>query len=76
MDEYLIKNTTKQQREEIVKKSLGYSDIGCEECVDGYDMYQPYIDGKMELSEISASYRTNYVEESPDSFQRGGCSGK
>lgn len=34
MDKFLIKNTTKEEREEIVKKSLGYSDIGCDEYMD------------------------------------------
>lgn len=76
MDEYLIKNTTREQREKIVRKSLGYSDIGCEECTDGYDMYQPYIDGEMELSEISASFMPTYVTDSPDSPQKGSCSGR
>lgn len=35
MDEYLIKNTTREQREQIVKDSLGYSDLGCDEWGDG-----------------------------------------
>ena len=28
MEEYLIKNTTREQREQIVKDSLGYSELG------------------------------------------------
>lgn len=63
MEEYLIKNTTREQREQIVRESLGYSDIGCEDCGDGYDMYLPYIEGKKELREITMEYRTQYVKD-------------
>ena len=30
MDRYLIANTTREEREQIVRDALGYSDIGCE----------------------------------------------
>lgn len=63
MEEYLIRNTTREQREQIVRESLGYSDIGCEDCGDGYDMYLPYIEGKKELREITMEYRTRYVKD-------------
>lgn len=63
MEDYLIKNTTREQREQIVRESLGYSDIGCEECGDGYDMYLPYIEGKKELREITMEYQTQYVKD-------------
>lgn len=63
MEEYLIKNTTREQREQIVRESLGYSDIGCEDCGDGYDMYLPYIEGKKELREITMEYQTRYVRD-------------
>ena len=35
MEEYLIKNTTREQREQIVKDSLGYSELGCDDAMDG-----------------------------------------
>lgn len=73
MEKYLIKNTTRAQREQIVKDSLGYSDLGCEDCTNGYDMYQPYIDGEKEISEITQSYRTSYISEPKDDFRRHGC---
>ena len=38
MEEYLIKNTTREQREQIVKDSLGYSELGCDDAMDGYDI--------------------------------------
>ncbi len=69
MDEYLIKNTTREQREEIIRRSLDCGGGGCENCSacgaygagDPYDMYQPYIDGKMELAEIHAAFRSSYL---------------
>lgn len=74
MEEFLIKKTTRQQREQIVKESLGYSDIGCDECggAYGYDMYQPYIDGEKELSEITQEFRASYVKDM-EREERGGC---
>lgn len=73
MDKYLIKNTTRAQREEIVKKSLGYCDIGCDDSVNGYDMYEPYINGEKELSEIAEAYKPVYVSEALEDFRRDTC---
>ncbi len=63
----LIKDTTKEERERIVLKSLDCGG-GCENCSscslgggNAYDMYKDYIDGKREISEINASYRTRFV---------------
>ena len=61
MEEYLIKNTTREQREQIVKDSLGYSELGCDDAMDGYDMYLPYIEGIKELREITMEYQAQYV---------------
>lgn len=63
MDKFLIKNTTKEEREEIVKKSLGYSDIGCDEYMDGYEMYEQYINGEKEISEITQEFKAAYISE-------------
>ncbi|BBF41343.1 hypothetical protein lbkm_0017 [Lachnospiraceae bacterium KM106-2] len=75
MEEYLIKNTTREQREKIVDDALGYGDIGCENAVGAamYEMYQPYIDGKMELSEITKQYQTRYVSADYGEHDKGGC---
>lgn len=65
MDEkFLIKNTTREERERIVLESLGLCD-GCAGCAgcdglgfgDPLDYYKPYIDGQKELSEINAEYK-------------------
>ena len=66
----LIKDTTREEREEIVRRAL-YGDCGaeCEFC-SGCDnrgggridsIYQAYIDGEKELSEINAEYSAPFV---------------
>ena len=69
MEDYLIKNTTKEQRERIVRDSLGCGGGSCENCsacgaygaIDPFEMYQPYIDGEKELSEINGSFQTTFL---------------
>ncbi len=72
MDQFLIKNTTREEREHIVKESLAYSDIGCDDAMDGYDMYIPYIEGEKELREITMEYSASYVKDM-EREPRGGC---
>lgn len=72
---YLIKETTKEEREAIVAESLGYMDGACDGCAAGLaEMYQDYIDGKKELKEINMEFRRGFIsgEEAP----RGGCHGE
>lgn len=65
----LIKNTTRGQREEIIRKALCSCGANCAECsscenfgaVSPLKMYQPYIDGKKEISEINYEYAANYL---------------
>ena len=65
-----IKDTTREEREEIVRRAL-YGDFGteCEFC-SGCDnrgggtieaIYQPYIDGEKELSEINAAFSAPFI---------------
>lgn len=72
-EKFLIKNTTREQREQIVRESLGYSDIGCDDCAAGYsyDMYQAYIDGEKELSEISKAFHASFVSRNLKDMDRG-----
>lgn len=72
MDQFLIKNTTREQREKIVRESLGYSDIGCDDVMDGYEMYLPYIEGKKELREINMEYNARYIKDM-EHEERGSC---
>ena len=57
----LIEDTTREEREEIIRLALSGCDNGsCENCGscslgagDPFAMYQPYIDGEMEIAEIN-----------------------
>ncbi len=65
MKSLLIKDTTKEEREQIVADSLGNISGSCDGCAVGLaDMYQDYIDGKRELKEINMSFRRGYVSGS------------
>lgn len=73
MPGYLIKDTTEEERRAIVEQALEYSDLGCEADGHAADMYEAYIEGKMELSEINAAYRSSFVKAEPDRPQRMSC---
>jgi hypothetical protein len=64
MDEFksiLIKDTTRQQREQIVAESIGNVNGSCDGCMAGLaDMYQDYIDGKREIRDINREFRASY----------------
>ena len=73
---YLIKDTTKEEREQIVAESLGNLDGACDGCAAGLaDMYQDYIDGKRELREINMEFRASYVSGDIDKEERHACGG-
>ena len=59
---YLIKDTTRAEREQIVAESLGNIDATCDGCMAGLaEMYQDYIEGKKELREINMEFNARYV---------------
>ena len=68
MTTILIKDTTKEEREEIVRRSLDCgSSNSCENCSScwlgggsPWDIYQDYIDGKKEIREINMEYMDRY----------------
>lgn len=69
MRSILIKDTTREERIQIVHQSLYACGTECEFC-NGCDnlgggrteaFYQPYIDGEKELAEINMEYRTGLV---------------
>lgn len=71
---YLIKDTTREEREEIVRQSLGIANGTCDGGEDSFlEMYDDYIEGKKEITEINAAYRANYVR-AEDERINGGCS--
>ena len=73
MKSYLIKDTTKEERERIVSESIGNIDGACDGCAAGLaDMYQDYIEGKRELREINMDFRARYVSGAAGP-QKSGC---
>lgn len=73
MPGYLIKDTTREEREQLVAESLGNISASCDGCSAGIvEMYQDYIDGKKELKDINMEFRAGYVsaDEKPS---RTGC---
>jgi hypothetical protein len=68
-DRFLIVNTTREEREQIVKASLSCGGGGCENCSscgvygagDAFEMYQPYIDGEKEIHQINQEFRARYL---------------
>lgn len=70
LPQYLIKNTTREQREKIIRDSLSCGGGGCENCSscgvfgagDPIDMYQPYVDGEKEIDEINLEFRARFFK--------------
>ncbi len=63
-----IHDTTREERIEILRRSLDCGGGGCENCSscslgggDPWNMYQDYIDGKKEIAEINAEYCASYL---------------
>lgn len=74
-DEYLIKNTTREQREKIVYDALGVTDGLCDGCAPGIlKMYDEYIEGRKELVEVNAAFHRGYMVEHEDERGMGGGS--
>ena len=56
MKSYLIKDTTKQERIELIRQWVP-ADEAMEDCeIDLWDMYHDYIEGKREIAEINAAF--------------------
>lgn len=70
MMNYLIKDTTKEKRKQIIGESMGNISASCDGCSAGIvEMYQPYIDGLKELRKFNMEFRAGYV--SGRKYQRG-----
>ena len=75
MSSILIKDTTREQREKIIAESLGNIDVSCDGCAVGIvEMYQDYIDGRLELRQINQRFQARYVSGSQGP-ERQGCPG-
>ena len=73
----LIKDTTREERIRIVQEALSWGDdcdsvSGLSQGVDA--MYQPYIDGELELAECNMrGAATTYVKSDRDRPSTGSC---
>ena len=57
MDSILIKDTTREEREQIVAESIGNINGACDGCAAGLaDMYLDYIEGKKEIRDINREF--------------------
>lgn len=72
MKSYLIKDTTMQERIELLRQ---WEEVdGCENSgMDPMDFYSDYISGKREIAEINAAYSAKYISEIPDDERTPGC---
>ncbi|MDY5704038.1 MAG: hypothetical protein SPK77_03680 [Lachnospiraceae bacterium] len=68
MKSTLIKDTTREERERIIRDSLNCGGGGCENCSSCWlgggsvdSIYKDYIDGKKEIREINMEYNARYV---------------
>lgn len=59
---YLISETTREERQEIVKKALGISLLGVDMPSDDVlELVKQYIDGKIEIEEIQKKVLEKYT---------------
>lgn len=71
---YLIKDTTREERQKIVDESLGNISASCDGCMAGLEeMYQDYIDGKKEIRDINMEFNARYVRGDMDKELRRSC---
>lgn len=56
----LIKDTTTEERIEIVKNALNFGGADCE-CIDMDDLYDDYIFGRKELVEINREFSEKHA---------------
>ncbi len=64
MDKYLIANTTKQERIELIRSWIPEDEVmdGSDQ-VDIWELYRDYIDGKKEIAECNAAFSCEYMTE-------------
>lgn len=74
MKSYLIKDTTREEREQIVAEALCNIEANCDGCMPGLaEMYQAYIDGEMELRECNAAFNKGYISGRQGPERGGSC---
>ena len=74
MASYLIKDTTREERERIVAQAVGNIEAACDGCSAGImEMYQDYIDGRKELRQVNMEFTARYVSGRQGPPGRSGC---
>ena len=64
---YLIKDTTREERERIVDESIGNISGSCDGCMAGLaEMYQDYIEGRKEIRQINMEFNARYAKGNMD----------
>ncbi len=60
-EEYLIKNTTKQQRIELIRSWVPDDEaMDCDD-MELFDLYADYINGTKEIAECNAAFQADYI---------------
>lgn len=71
---YLIKDTSREEREKIVEESLGNISANCDGCMAGLaEMYEDYIEGRKEIRDINMEFNARYVRGDMDKEGRRSC---
>ena len=70
----LIKDTTVEERKQIVKESLGNISASCDGCMARLsEMYGEYIEGKKEIRDINMEFNGHYLRGDMDKGERRSC---
>ena len=70
----LIKDTTVEERKQIVKESLGNISASCDGCMARLsEMYDEYIEGKKEIRDINMEFNGHYLRGDMDKDERRSC---
>lgn len=69
MSGYLIKDTTKEERIALIRSWQEPDDCVEGSGIDLFDMYDAYIKGEKEISQINAEFQASYIK-SEESMER------
>lgn len=71
---YLIKDTTREERQKIVEESLGNISANCDGCMAGLaEMYEDYINGIREIRDINMEFNARFVKGGMDREDSRSC---
>ena len=71
---FLIKDTTKEERIALIKEWIPDDDGCSDNCgISLWDMYDAYINGEKEISQINMEFRASYYTEGELEEKTSGC---